>query len=39
MAIKEMKDMLQAGLDRAVELMAVAAHNSYRFGNRNTINA
>ncbi len=37
MAIKEMKDVLQTGLDHAVELMMVAAHNSYRFGNRNTI--
>jgi len=32
-----MNDLIQAGLDRAVELMAVAAHNSFRFGKRNTI--
>jgi uncharacterized ferredoxin-like protein len=37
MAIREMKEMVQAGLDRAVEMMVMAAHNSYRFGNRNTI--
>lgn len=37
MAIKEMKDMIKDGLENAVGLMAVAAHNSYRFGNRNTI--
>ena len=37
MAIRELDDMLQGGLDRAVELMAVAAHDSFRFGNRNTV--
>ncbi len=37
MAIQEMDILLRGGLDRAVELMVVAAHNSYRFGNRNTV--
>ncbi|MBM3302270.1 MAG: hypothetical protein FJY85_20245, partial [Deltaproteobacteria bacterium] len=37
MAIKEMDGLIQDGLDRAVELMAVAAHNSFRFGGRNTV--
>lgn len=34
---REMDDLLLGGLDRAVELMAVAAHNSFRFGGKNTI--
>ncbi|MDP3285080.1 MAG: hypothetical protein Q8M56_11690, partial [Desulfobacterales bacterium] len=37
MAVKQMEDLVQNGLDRAVELMAVAAHNSFRFENRNSI--
>jgi len=37
MAIREMDDLIQQGLDRALELMAVAAHNSFRFGRRNTV--
>jgi uncharacterized ferredoxin-like protein len=37
MAITEMDDMLQSGLDRAVEMMALAAQTSFRFSNRNTI--
>ncbi len=37
MAIREVDDMLQSGLDKAVELIAVAAHNSFRFGGRNTV--
>ena len=31
----EMNELLNNGLDRAVELMVVAAHNSFRFGGRN----
>jgi hypothetical protein len=34
MAIVEMDNMVRAGLDRAVELMALAAHNSFRFNDR-----
>lgn len=37
MAIREMDDLVQKGLDRAVELMALSAHNSLRFGDHNTI--
>lgn len=37
MAIKEMAQLVNSGLDRAVELMAVAAHNSFRFKDRNTV--
>jgi uncharacterized ferredoxin-like protein len=37
MAITEMDDMLQSGLDRAVEMMALAAQTSFRFSKRNTI--
>ncbi len=37
MAVRELSELIQSGLDRAVELMAVAAHNSFRFGDRNTI--
>ena len=34
---RNMDDLLLGGLDRAMELMAVAAHNSFRFGGKNTI--
>jgi len=37
MARREMDELLRNGLDRAVELMAVAAHNSFRFGGKNSI--
>jgi len=37
MAIKEMSELVGNGLERAVELMSVAAHNSYRFKDRNTV--
>jgi len=37
MAIREMDELLQQGLERALELMTVAAHNSFRFGKRNTV--
>lgn len=36
MAITEMSELVEGGLDRAVELMATAAHNSFRFKNRNS---
>ncbi len=32
-----MNELIQNGLNRAVELMALAAYNSFRFGKRNTI--
>ena len=37
MAIVKMADMVNAGMNRAVELMALAAHNSFRFSDRNTV--
>ncbi|MBW2363742.1 MAG: hypothetical protein JRF25_01450 [Deltaproteobacteria bacterium] len=37
MAIKEMSELVGNGLARAVELMSVAAHNSYRFKDRNSV--
>jgi uncharacterized ferredoxin-like protein len=37
MAKKEMTELITQGLDRAVELMALAAHNSFRFGKKNTL--
>ncbi len=37
MAIREMDDLVNHGIDRAVELMALSAHNSLRFEGRNTI--
>ena len=37
MPITPMQDLIQNGLGRAVELMAVAAHNSFRFNDRNTV--
>ncbi|MFH1138078.1 MAG: DUF2148 domain-containing protein [Pseudomonadota bacterium] len=37
MAIREMNDLIQSGLDRAVELMAAAANNSFRFSKKNTL--
>lgn len=37
MPIIEMPDLINNGLARSVELMAVAAHNSFRFNDRNTI--
>lgn len=37
MPVREMTDLIENGLERAVELMAVAAHNSFRFGDRNTM--
>lgn len=37
MAIREMSELIDGGMDRAVELMTLAAHNSYRFKDRNTV--
>ncbi len=37
MTIKEMSDLVENGLARSVELMSVAAHNSYRFKDRNNV--
>ncbi len=37
MAIREMNELVEKGLERAVELMTLAAHNSFRFKDRNTV--
>ena len=37
MPLQHMEEMIQAGLDRAVEMMTLAAWNSFRFEKRNTI--
>lgn len=37
MPIRDMTDLVENGLERAVELMAVSAHNSFRFNDRNTV--
>jgi uncharacterized ferredoxin-like protein len=37
MAIREMSDLVENGLERATELMALAAHNSFRFKDRNSV--
>ena len=37
MPIQNMEEMIQAGLDRAVEMMTLAAWNSFRFKDRNTV--
>jgi len=37
MAGREMNDLIQCGVERALEFMALAAHNSFRFGGRNTV--
>lgn len=37
MAIRNMEELVQSGLDRAIELIVLAAHNSYRFDARNTL--
>ena len=37
MAKIEMNQLIEKGLDRAVELMALAAHNSFRFDKKNTL--
>ncbi|MCF6249155.1 MAG: DUF2148 domain-containing protein [Desulfobacula sp.] len=37
MTIKHMSDLVESGMDRAVELMSMAAFTSFRFNNRNTI--
>lgn len=37
MSVREMDELVRGGLDRALELMALAAHNSFRFGSKNTV--
>ncbi len=37
MPIQNMEELIQAGLDRAVEKMTLAAWNSFRFNDRNTV--
>lgn len=37
MAITEMNELIGNGLNRAVELMTLAAHTSFRFGKQNTL--
>ncbi len=37
MAVIELQNMIENGLQRAVELMSLAAYTSYRFGKRNTV--
>ena len=37
MAIRQMSELVENGLGHAVELMSVAAHNSFRFKDRNTV--
>jgi uncharacterized ferredoxin-like protein len=37
MAVIELTDLIDKGLQHAVELMAIAAHNSYRFSDQNQI--
>ena len=37
MTIKHMESLVENGIDRAVELVSMAAYTSFRFNNRNTI--
>ncbi len=37
MTIKQMDTLVEQGIDRAVELISMAAYTSFRFNNRNTI--
>lgn len=37
MTIKQMSELVENGLDRSMELIALAAHNSFRFKDRNTV--
>ncbi|MCB2186558.1 MAG: hypothetical protein KQJ78_09085 [Deltaproteobacteria bacterium] len=37
MAKREMSELLEHGLDHALEMMALAAHNSFRFGKKHTL--
>lgn len=37
MSIQNMEKLIQAGLDHAVEMMTLAAWNSFRFNDRNTV--
>ncbi len=36
MTIRKMSDLVESGFQRSVELISLAAHNSFRFSNRNT---
>lgn len=37
MSISQMQDLVAQGFARSLELVALAAHNSFRFNNRNTV--
>ena len=37
MTIRQMSELVEKGFQRSVELISLAAHNSFRFNNRNTI--
>lgn len=37
MTIRQMSELVEKGFARSVELISLAAHNSFRFNNRNTI--
>ena len=37
MTIRKMSDLVESGFQRSVELISLAAHNSFRFSNRNTV--
>ena len=37
MSIRDMQDLVDQGFTRSLELIALAAHNSFRFNNRNSV--